>query len=123
MFEFFKAIFKSVGRVTVNGQEFRGNQIIIGSRGVQSGRDVFVNGSRLSLGANLKLEIKVEGDVKTLTTSSGDISCLNVGRITTASGDIKCADINGNVSTASGDVSAKKITGDVNTMSGDVSLN
>ncbi len=122
MFEFFKAIFKGSGKVTVNGQEFLGKQVVIGSGNTQSGRDAFVNGTKINLGVGLKLDIKVEGDVKTLATSSGDVSCLNVGQITTASGDIKCADIKGNVSTASGDVVAKTITGDVNTMSGDISF-
>jgi hypothetical protein len=72
--------------------------------------------------------VKVQGNVKTLGTSSGNVSIIGEvsGNVNTASGNVSVENgSTGNVSTASGSVKVKggDIKGNVKTISGDIKRN
>lgn len=68
------------------------------------------------------IEIKVEGSVGSINTTSGNITVNgDVNSINATSGDVDCSSVKGSVHTISGDVVIKgNVTGSVSTMSGDV---
>lgn len=48
---------------------------------------------------------QLQGDVSTVNTTSGDVSCKDVkGGVLTMSGDVTCGNVGGNVSTMSGNI-------------------
>lgn len=85
--------------VTVNGQAYSGNAVVIAN-----GR-VYVDHKEVEGAQDQPIKIEIDGDVEQLTTQSGDVA---------VNGDV------GSVSTMSGDVKASRIYGQVETMSGDV---
>jgi hypothetical protein len=121
-----------MGTIRINGVTYSGDNLIVnGNKVVIDGRDVTpeekeititVNGNLENLNVGYCKEIHVvEGNVNTLTTTSGNVYCKDItGNVETTSGDIECSDIHGNVETTSGDVLASLISGTVSTVSGDV---
>ena len=72
-------------------------------------------------GDKRNIEIKVEGNVGSINTTSGDVTINgDANSINTASGDVDCHEVKGSVHTMSGDVTCGDIAGSVSTMSGDV---
>jgi hypothetical protein len=83
--------------------------------------NIVVNGDISKLKVDYCKNLKVDGNVNELQTSSGDVECGNVtGSIQTSSGDVECRNVGGNIRTSSGDVKCGNISGDVNSMSGDI---
>lgn len=124
-----------MGRVTINGETYHtsGNAIsVVNGVITVDGMNVTPKDEKniqiniIGDVGNLNVDhcnlIEIDGDVKDLQTSSGDVTLSgNVeGSIQTSSGDVECEDIGGNVRTSSGDVKANDIVGNVNTMSGDI---
>lgn len=109
---FFARLF-GVGSVTINGQKYSGRNVEL---------RVFVDGQEAGVISNTpRIEIRVEGNVETLQSASGDVTVHgSAASIRTASGDITCQDVKGSVSTASGDVRCGAVQGDVSTVTGDV---
>jgi hypothetical protein len=111
----------------MNGIFINGRQIFSsgGSISVMNGK-VTIDGEDVDLGQFKEkvINIVVEGNVNSITSSSADITVNgNSGSISTSSGDIKAkGDVSGSITTMSGDVSVKgKVEGNVSTMSGDIS--
>lgn len=107
--------------VTINGQRIVTNG---GSISVIDGK-VTIDGKDVDLGQFKEkvINIVVEGNVDSITSSSADITVNgSTGAINTQSGDVKVkGDVAGSVSTMSGDVTVKgKVEGNVKTMSGDI---
>lgn len=115
---------KSKSVVTVNGVTYEGSGDVIVSTDNVNGRIIIgdvVHGASFS--HNVKIDIKVDGDVTTLHTTSGDVECLNAHNVNTTSGDINIKnEVYGNVNTTSGDVRTKSVKGRVSTVSGDIGL-
>ena len=83
--------------------------------------DITVTGNIDSLNVDCCDSISITGEVGSVETTSGNVTCGNVkGDVSNTSGDVKAGDVSGNVKTMSGDVEAKSITGSVKTMSGDI---
>jgi hypothetical protein len=110
--------------VTVNGQSYSGKNITV------NGNTVVVDGVTASVTTRvLKIEIvgdieslscescdslHIKGNVKQLSTMSGDVDIEgDVISVTTASGDVTCKNINGPVKTISGDITCRNMTGDM----------
>lgn len=104
------------GTTYVNGKKIdRAQSISITDDGV------YVNGVLLNDLDKKSIEIKVEGSVDSINSTSGDVSVNGyVNSVSTASGDVHCKDVKGNVHTMSGNVTCGDITGSVSTMSGNV---
>lgn len=104
-------------KVIINGVEYVGDNISV------NGNKVVIDGVE-QLGSLLPgpINIQVEGDVGSITTTSGNINCGNVGMLSTTSGDIEVSGfINGNINTTSGDIRVGgDIHGNINTISGDI---
>ena len=67
--------------------------------------------------------LKVQGDVKDISTTSGDVSITGnvTGSIQATSGDIDVrGNVGGSVQTSSGDVECYEVAGNVKTRSGDI---
>lgn len=95
-----------------------------GSISVIDGK-VIIDGNDVDLGqfSEKVINIVVEGNVNSITSSSADVTVNGgTGSINTQSGDVKVkGDVAGSVSTMSGDVNVKgKVEGNVKTMSGDI---
>lgn len=123
-----------MAQIIINGSSYSGSDVRI------ENSKVFINGNLVKGGENdktinIRIEgnvdrfnvdycsnIVVEGDVKSLNTTSGDVIANNVtGDLKTTSGDVKIkGNIGGSVTTVSGDVEAKSISGNVKTVSGDI---
>jgi len=106
---------KSGTVININGKTYRGERIEI------NGDSIIVNGKVIDSCEQKEISVKIDGDVKELTTSTGDVVAKGVGRLTTTSGDIKCGTVSGDVQTTSGDIECTSIDGSVQTVSGDVS--
>lgn len=95
---------------------YEGAQSII----IDNGK-VYVNGNLQEDFSTPSIEIKVEGNVGSINTTSGDVTINgDANSINTASGDVDCHEVKGSVHTMSGDVTCGDIAGSVNTMSGNV---
>jgi len=123
-----------MAQININGSSYSGSDVRI-----ENGK-VYVNGNLVKGSENDKTiniliegnvdrveidycsNIVIEGDVKSLNSTSGDVNANNVtGDIKTTSGDVKIkGDVGGSVNTVSGDVEANKISGNVKTVSGDI---
>lgn len=106
--------------ITINGNTYSGNQIIVNNGKVKVDGIDFTPESKeinISVVGNIeKLEvdscnkISVEGSVKSILTKSGDVEVDGdiIGSVQTMSGDVNCVYVSGNVSTMSGDIKCKK---------------
>lgn len=129
-----KQFSKGVNIVNINGTTYTSSKSItvIDGKVIIDGNDVTPSGKEINISIegsveNLEVDacskVTVNGNVKTLRTTSGDIDVKgNVeGSISTTSGDIDCGgNIGGDVKTVSGDVDCGKISGNVSSVSGDV---
>lgn len=128
MKDFFKALFKRAGSVTINGESYSGSSVSIRSSFVAGGivgGDVFIDGVRQPNGISLSapLSITVNGDVDRLETAGGKVDVTgSCGSVKTMSGDVTCGAVSGDVGTMSGDVKCGDVTGKVKTMSGDITM-
>lgn len=102
--------------IVVNGQVVRGSNITV-TNGV-----VFVDGKKVSTGTEKEINIVVNGNAQSVSTSTGQVTVNgDAEQINTTSGDIKVRNVNGDISTTSGDVEAVKVAGRVTTTSGQIS--
>lgn len=105
--------------VTINGTTYKGNNICInGDKVVIDGK-----GQDNHLQGVGKITVTVNGDVDTLTTTSGDIIVKGsvTNSVKTTSGDVSVqGSVGGGVNTISGDVEANTIKGSCSTISGDI---
>lgn len=101
------------GNITIDGQEYAKGEKSI---------NITIEGNVGTIEAEVCDTIRVNGDVDSITTTTGDVEVTgNVkGDIDTSSGDIECGEVKGNINTMSGDVDCGDIIGDVETMSGDI---
>jgi hypothetical protein len=120
--------------IKINGKTYFGNNIqVINNKVIIDGKDVtaehtdskeisiVVEGNLDSLEVDCAKTIEVQGNVNSLSCTSGDVTCGNVqGNVKTTSGDVECSFIGGDVQTTSGDVKSNTITGSVKTMSGNI---
>lgn len=117
IFKNLKSSLKDINGATyINGVKIEGAQSVI----IDNGK-VYVNGNLQEDLCTPSIEIKVEGSVGSITTTSGNVSVNGDARyINTSSGDVDCHEVKGSVFTMSGDVTCGDIAGSVSTMSGDV---
>lgn len=113
-------IFQSSGkgrsRVTIDGHEFVGRNVVINGDG-----QVIVDGVVQSGSLVGPVSVEIHGDADKVDSSSGTIRVAgNCGSASTQSGDIECGHVKGGVSTMSGDVTCKSVAGSCKTMSGDI---
>ena len=117
--------------IIINGKSYIGSQVNVnGNKITINGTDVTpdtkivnitIEGDVDEIHADYCEKIIVNGNVKNVSTTSGDIECKDVtGDIKGTSGDIQCGNIGGSVQTISGDVKAENISGNVKTLSGDI---
>lgn len=118
--------------VIINGKSYIGSTVkVSGNKITINGTDVTpdtkivnitIEGDVDEVSADYCEKIVVNGNVKTLQTTSGDIECKDVqGDIKTTSGDVECGgNVGGSIQTVSGDVKAENISGNVKTLSGDI---
>jgi hypothetical protein len=117
--------------MNINNNGYVGRNIVINNgKIIIDGKDVTPDSKTItidivgdidSLSVDSCQTIKVQGDVNSLRTTSGDIECRDVKTdIKTTSGDVECGNIGGSVTTVSGDVKSGTIGGSVKTMSGDI---
>lgn len=104
------------GTTWINNVKIEGAQTI----SINNGK-IYVNGK---LREDLKspfIEVKIEDNVASVHTGSGNVSITgDVTTINTASGDVTCKDVKGGVLTMSGDVTCGNVGGNVSTMSGNI---
>ena len=105
---------KTVTSISINGNSYAGKNISI------NGDKVIVDGVEQPLVLPKKINITVEGNVHSVTTTSGNIKAKDVVSVQTTSGDIECSNVAGSVSTVSGDVVCNDISGKASTVSGDI---
>lgn len=104
------------GATWINNVKIEGAQTI----SINNGK-IYVNGNLREDLESPSIEVKIEGNVASVHTGSGNVSVTgDVTTINTTSGDVTCKDVKGGVSTMSGDVTCNNITGNVSTMSGDI---
>ena len=117
IFNNFKSSLIGINGVTyINGVKIEGAQSIT----IDNGK-VYVDGNLQEDIIAPSIEIKVEGNVGSINTTSGDVTINgDANSINTASGDVDCHEVKGSVHTMSGDVTCGDIAGSVSTMSGDV---
>ena len=117
IFNNLKSSLKDINGATyINGVKIEGAQSII----IDNGK-VYVNGNLQEDLSTPSIEIKVEGSVGSINTTSGNVSVNgDTATINTASGNVDCHEVKGSVHTMSGDVTCGDISGSVNTMSGGV---
>lgn len=103
--------------ITVNNKSYVGQQISI------SGNNVTIDGKRVILDENDKIinitvdasieslnvdncdTINVRGNVGTLETKNGNVSCGDVSRnVESKNGNIRCGSVGGNVTTKNGNI-------------------
>ena len=105
------------GVTYINGVKIQGANSIT----IENGK-VCIDGKLQENLSSPSIEIKVEGSVGSVNTTSGNITVnSDVNSINATSGDVDCSSVKGSVHTISGDVVVKSnVTGSVSTMSGDV---
>lgn len=122
-----------MGSITVNGKNYQGNSITINDDvviidGVVVGDEnsktitISIVGNINSLNVDRCKEIKVQGNVGGIVTTSGDVDVTGSvnGDVSSTSGDIECGNVKGNINTTSGDVNCEDVGGSVKTVSGDI---
>lgn len=103
----------------------------INSIKIEGAQTISINNGKIYVNGNLRedlespsIEIKIEGNVASVCTDSGDVSIIgDVSTINTASGDVSCENVKGSVLTMSGDVTCGNVDGNINTMSGNICHN
>lgn len=104
------------GTTWINNVKIEGAQTI----SINNGK-IYVNGKLREDLKSPSIEVKIEGNVASVYTGSGNVSVTgDVTTINTASGDVTCKDVKGGVLTMSGDITCGNIGGNVNTMSGNI---
>lgn len=118
--------------ININGKQYTGNSITIrNGQAIIDGKSVnfddkviniSVEGNIDSVNVDYCSSLSVKGDVKTLTTSSGDVVVDgNATMIKTSSGDVEVSgNVSCDISTVSGDVECGHVAGKVSTISGDI---
>lgn len=107
------------GATWINNVKIEGAQTI----SINNGK-IYVNGNLREDLKGPSIEIKIEGNVASVCTDSGDISIIgDVSTINTASGDVSCKNVKGNILTMSGDVTCGNVNGNVSTMSSNICHN
>lgn len=117
--------------IIINGKSYIGSSVkVSGNKITINGTDVTpdtkviniqIDGDVDSIDVDYCEKVVVNGNVKSLNTTSGDVECGDVqGDIKGTSGDIQCGNVGGSVQTVSGDVKAENISGSVKTLSGDI---
>lgn len=113
-------IFQSSGkgrsRVTIDGRDFVGNNVVINSDG-----QVIVDGVAQSGSLVGPVTVEIHGDTDKVEVAAGSVSVTgSCSSAKTQSGDITCGDVTGSVSSMSGDIRCKHVAGSCKTMSGDI---
>lgn len=104
------------GTTWINSVKIEGAQTI----SINNGK-IYVNGKLREDLKSPSIEVKIEGNVASVHTGSGNVSVTgDVTTINTASGDVTCKDVKGGVLTMSGDVTCSNVSGNVSTMSGNI---
>ena len=104
------------GTTWINNVKIEGAQTI----SINNGK-IYVNGKLREDLKSPSIEVKIEGNVVSVYTGSGNVSVTgDVTTINTASGDVTCKDVKGGVLTMSGDVTCGNVGGNVSTMSGNI---
>lgn len=107
--------FKKKSKITINGQTFEGQNIVINDGNVE------VDGNTTTFLNSKKIIVNVYGDAESVHTQSGDIKVNGtVGSILSSSGDVDCRNVLGDIQTSSGDVNCSKVSGNIRTFSGDI---
>jgi hypothetical protein len=123
--------------VTINGITYKstngsicvsGDKIIIDGKVVTPGLEIESKIININIEGNVEMididycqKISVNGNVKTVRTTNGNVECKDVtGNIQTTNGDVECGTVGGDIQTMSGDVKCGPISGSVKTMSGDI---
>lgn len=89
-------------KITINGTEYNGNNIITANG------SVLVDNKRVKTDSKV-IKIEIHGDCKRVDITSGDIHCGDIsGNIDTVSGNINAEIVNGNIDTVSGNVTSSK---------------
>ena len=95
---------------------------------IEEAQTININNGKIYVNGNLRedlkspsIEVKIEGNVTSVRTNSGNVSITgDVSTVNTASGDVSCKDVKGGVLTMSGDVTCGNVGGNVSTMSGNI---
>lgn len=104
------------GTTYINGIKIEGAQTI----SINNGK-ICVNGKLREDLSGPSIKVKIEGNVASVCTDSGDVSIIgDVSTINTASGDVSCKDVNGGVLTISGNVNCSNVAGNISTMNGNI---
>lgn len=104
------------GTTWINNVKIEGAQTISINNG-----EIYVNGKLREDLKSPSIEVKIEGNVVSVHTGSGNVSVTgDVTTINTASGDVTCKDVKSGVLTMSGDVTCGNVGGNVSTMSGNI---
>ena len=117
--------------IIINGKSYIGSNVSVsGNKITINGTDVTpdtkivnitIEGDVDEVRADYCEKIIVNGNVKTVSTTSGDIECKDIaGDVKLTSGDVQCGNVGGSVQTVSGDVKAENVNGSVKTLSGDI---
>jgi hypothetical protein len=120
-----------MGSININNMGYVGKSIIVTKNkiiidGVDVTPDakivnITVTGDVEAVSADICEKITVTGNVKTISTTNGDVKCGNVeGNVSLTNGDIECGDVKGDVHNMSGDIKCGTVGGNVKTMSGDI---
>lgn len=99
----------------INGATWINNVKIEGAQttSINNGK-IYVNGNLREGLESPSIEVKIEGNVASIRTDSGNVSITgDVSTVNTTSGDVSCKDVKGGVLTMSG-------CGNVSTMSGNI---
>ena len=102
--------------IVINGKSYIGNSVSIKNNKITIDGNVIETEEK-----NIKIEI--QGDIEELKVDECDSVKVtgNVKNLTTMSGDVTVkGDVSGNVKTMSGDVECGKVGGNISTMSGDI---
>lgn len=107
------------GATWINNVKIEGAQTI----SITNGK-IYVNGNLREGLENPSIEVKIEGNVASVRTDSGDVSITgDASTVNTTSGDISCKDVKGGILTMSGDVTCGNVGGNVSTVSGNICHN
>jgi hypothetical protein len=106
----------------INGATWINNVKIEGAQSISiNNSKVYVNGNLREDLKSPSIEVKIEGNVTSVCTDSGNVSITrDVSTVNTTNGDISCKDVKGGVLTMSGDVTCGNVGGNVSTMSGNI---
>jgi DUF4097 and DUF4098 domain-containing protein YvlB len=117
MFEFFsnKSIKVSKSKIIIDGVD-------VTPKSDDKRITIVINGSPSSVHVDVCESLTINGDVKDVESSVGNITINgNVsGDVETGSGDIKCGNVSGDVETGTGDIDCENVQGDVETGTGDI---